>query len=347
MNRRGVVDNRTEQTELKFDPLVGDSDATERLKWMIRKVAPLDATVLILGETGTGKEIVARMIHENSSHHLEHFVPVHAAGIPESLLESALFGHEKGAFTGAYKNQKGFFEMADNGTLFLDEIGEVSMTMQVKLLRVLQDGLYYRIGESEPRASHARIIAATNKNLKKLVEQGKFREDLYYRLNVITLEIPPLRERKEDISLLTRHFLRKFMQKHNRLGLYLKPETINLLTRYSWPGNVRELENVIERIVALSDSDWIGIDELPAELVLPAPSWTQESDQFLPYAGAKTLFEREYIVDLLRRSNGNISQAARIAQIPRQNLHIKIKKYDIKSRIEESDDDRDDYQKWN
>jgi transcriptional regulator with PAS, ATPase and Fis domain len=340
------LNNHGEQCELEYDPLIGESDSIIRLKWLIRKIAPLDATVLILGETGTGKEIVARMIHENSRTRGCRFIPVHAAGIPETLLESALFGHEKGAFTGAYKNQKGFFEMAENGSLFLDEIGEVSMTMQVKLLRVLQDGRYYRVGESEPRTSQARIIAATNKNLKKLIEQGRFREDLYYRLHVITLEIPPLRERPDDIEPLTRHFLRKFSLKHNHLGIYFKPETLDLLHRYHWPGNVRELENVIERLVALTDSDWIGVDELPLEMHQPAYNSTI-TDQFLPYAHAKSLFEREYILDLLRRAHGNISQAARIARMPRQNLHVKIKKYELKTRLDDSADFTTDEERWN
>ena len=327
--------NGHKEVKLQEDALIGESDAMARLKWLIRKVAPLDATVLILGETGVGKEIAARMIHANSAV-TGKFIPVHAAGIPETLLESALFGHERGAFTGAYKSQKGFFELAENGTIFLDEIGEMSMTTQIKLLRVLQDGQFYRIGESEPRTSHARVVAATNRNLKKLVEQGRFREDLYYRLNVITLEIPPLRERPQDIEPLARHFLRKFSQKYDRVGIYLKPETLELLYRHHWPGNVRELENVIERVAALTDWDWIGAEELPMELQQPAPPWPTVSDQLLPYAHAKSLFEREYILDLLRRAHGNISRAARIAQMPRQNLHVKIKKYEIKTRPEDA-----------
>ncbi len=317
------------------DPLIGESEAMVRIKQLISKIAPLTTTVLITGETGTGKEIVARMIHESSPMKCGRFLPVHAAGIPETLLESALFGHEKGAFTGAYRSQKGFFELAAGGTLFLDEIGELSMTTQVKLLRVLQDGTFFRIGDSEERRSRARIIAATNRNLKKLVEQGKFREDLYYRINVVTIEIPPLRERPEDIEPMARYFLRKYSQKHNHLGIYFKPEALNAFFSYHWPGNVRELENVIERIVALTESDWIGLDDLPPELRTQTPHWSVKSDQFVSYNEAKCLFEREYILDLLRRTHGNISQAARIARMPRQNLHVKIKKYDLKTKPDE------------
>ena len=322
-----------DNTDLIYDPLIGESHAIEKLKWLIQKIAPLDTTVLISGETGTGKELVARMIHENSDTAACRFIPVHAAGIPDTLLESALFGHEKGSFTGAYKLQKGYFEIASGGTIFLDEIGEINMSTQVKLLRVLQDRQFYRVGNTEPICTTARIVAATNKNLKKQVEKRRFREDLYYRLNVITLDIPPLRERKEDIPLLVQHFLRTYCKKHNHLGMYLKPETVELLVNYAWPGNIRELENVIERLVALSDTDWIGVEELPNEFFQPSVIATQCTDQFLPFADAKSLFEREYILDVLRRTQGNISKAARIAKMPRQNLHVKIKKYDINARF--------------
>ncbi len=319
------------------DTLIGTSQPINNLKNLIRKIAPLDTTVLILGETGTGKEVAARLIHEYSSTSRGNFIPVHAAGITETLLESALFGHEKGAFTGAYKMQKGYFENAAGGTVFLDEIGEVSMATQVKLLRVLQDKQFYRVGGGEPIQSTARIIAATNKNLAKLIREAKFCEDLYYRLNVITLEIAPLRERRDDIPLLAQHFLKKYSKKHNRLGVYLKPETVEMLQNYNWPGNVRELENVIERMVALSDSDWIGPDALPHEFFAMPESPPIKGDQFLPFAEAKNLFEREYIIDILRRSSGNISRAARIAKMPRQNLHQKIKKYNLRPKI------KDDY----
>jgi DNA-binding NtrC family response regulator len=316
-------------------PLIGESQPINNLKYLIQKIAPLDTTVLLLGETGTGKEVAARLIHDYCDARRGNFVAVHAAGITETLLESALFGHEKGAFTGAYKAHKGYFESAQGGVILLDEIGEVSMATQVKLLRVLQDKQFYRVGGNMPITSTARIIAATNKNLAKMVKEGKFREDLYYRLNVITLDIAPLRERRDDIPLLARHFLAKYTKKHVRLGIYLKPETVEMLQNYTWPGNVRELENVIERLIALSDSDWIGPEHLPAEFFAMPETPPLKGDQFLPFAEAKNLFERDYILDILKRTGGNISGAARIARMPRQNLHVKIKKYNLRPKIED------------
>jgi len=315
------------------ETLIGESQPINNLKYLIRKIAPLDTTVLILGETGTGKEVAARLIHENSSGKHGPFIAVHAAGITETLLESALFGHEKGAFTGAYKTHRGYFEIAQNGVIFLDEIGEMNMATQVKLLRVLQDKQFYRVGGNTPIISTARIIAATNRNISKMVKMGKFREDLYYRLNVISLDIAPLRERRDDIHLLARHFLKKYAAKHGRLGVYLKPETMELLQAYSWPGNVRELENIIERLVALSDSDWIGPEELPDEFFAMPETPPLKGDQFLPFAEAKNLFERDYIISILKRAGGNVSHAARLARMPRQNLHVKIKKYNLKPKL--------------
>lgn len=315
--------------------LIGGSQTITNLKYLIRKIAPLDSTILILGETGTGKEVAARLIHEYSGTARGPFIPVHAAGITETLLESALFGHEKGAFTGAFKMQKGYFESADGGSIFLDEIGEVSMATQIKLLRVLQDKEFFRVGGAAPIKSTARIIAATNKNLARMVKEGKFREDLYYRLNVITLDIAPLRERRDDIPVLAQHFLKKYTKKHGRLGLYLKPATVEVLQNYAWPGNVRELENVIERLVALAESDWIAPDDLPNDFFGVPDSPPVKGDQFLPFAEAKSLFEREYIIDVLKRARGNISRAARIARMPRQNLHVKLKKYNLRPHMKE------------
>ncbi len=310
--------------------LVGQSKQILELKRLIYKVAPLDATVLILGETGTGKEVVARMIHNVSSRKDYNFLAVHCGGIPDTLLESTLFGHEKGSFTGAYKTHKGYFEVANKGTIFLDEIGDTTQSFQVKLLRVLQDKQFRRIGGTETLTTSARIIAATNRNLKKEVEEGKFREDLYYRLNVITLRISPLRERPDDIPLLIRYFLQIYSKKHNHLGIYLKPETIEILQRQPWRGNVRELENVIERLVALSETDWIGPSELPEEYLNPPEATSSDKLPLLPYAEAKERFEKEYVTKLLNMTNGNVSKAAKLAGMPRQNLHIKIKKHHLK-----------------
>jgi DNA-binding NtrC family response regulator len=312
--------------------LVGQSRAMLDLKKLIYKIAPLDSTVLILGETGTGKEVVARMIHSLSPQRQHNFLAVHCGGIPDTLLESTLFGHEKGAFTGAYRTHKGYFEVADKGTILLDEIGDTTPSFQVKLLRVLQDKQFRRVGGTEALTTSARVIAATNRDLKQLVDQGQFREDMYYRLNVINLRVPPLRERPEDIPLLVRYFMQIFSKKHSHLGVYLKQETLDILEKQPWRGNVRELENVIERLVALSDSDWIGSSELPPEYMQSPQFNFLENAPFLPYAEAKNLFEKEYIANLLRRANGNISKAAKLADMPRQNLHLKIKKHCLKAK---------------
>ncbi|MBN1999629.1 sigma-54-dependent Fis family transcriptional regulator [candidate division KSB1 bacterium] len=309
--------------------LVGQSDVMIGLKKQVRKIAPLDSTVLITGETGTGKEIVARMIHSLSPQKHNNFLAVHCGGIPDTLLESTLFGHEKGSFTGAYRTHKGYFEIANNGTIFLDEIGDTTPSFQVKLLRVLQDKQFRHVGGTETLVTNARIIAATNRNLKKMLEEKLFREDLYYRLHVITLNVPPLRERPEDISLLIRHFMQIYTRKHNQLGRYLKPETIEILKNQKWQGNVRELENVIERLVALSDSDWVSPSELPDEYLHANQFELDESMPVLPYSDAKNLFECEYIAKLLKTTHGNVSKAAKLANMPRQNLHLKLKKHNL------------------
>jgi DNA-binding NtrC family response regulator len=311
--------------------MVGQSRVILELKRLIQKVAPLDSTILINGETGTGKEIVAHMIHAMSPHRHNNFLAVHCGGIPDTLLESTLFGHEKGSFTGAYRTHKGHFEIADKGTIFLDEIGDTTPSFQVKLLRVLQDKQFRRIGGTDVLTTSARIIAATNRDLTKMVQQGQFREDLYFRLNVITLRVPPLRERPDDIALLIRYFVHLFSKKHNHLGVYLKPETIEILKRQPWRGNVRELENVIERLVALSDSDWIGSNELPEDYLRTPETGVMENLPHFSYADAKNFFEKEYIIKLLIQANGNISRAAKMAKMPRQNLHLKIKKHKIRS----------------
>ena len=312
--------------------LVGQSKSIMELKRLAYKVAPLDSTVLILGETGTGKEVLSRMIHSMSPQKDQNFVAVHCGGIPDTLLESALFGHEKGSFTGAYRTQKGYFEIADGGTILLDEIGDTTSSMQVKMLRILQNKQYRRVGGTATLNSRARIIAATNRDLHKMVDEETFRRDLFYRLNVVTLKIPSLRERPEDIPLLIRYFMSIYTKKHNKVGVYLKNETIEILQHQPWYGNVRELENEIERLVALTDSDWIGPDELPQEYLDANESDYFKQLPFLPYSDAKSLFEKEYISRLLSKTDGNISQAARLAGMPRQNLHQKIKKHNLKPK---------------
>jgi DNA-binding NtrC family response regulator len=309
--------------------MIGQSLPILKLKRQIQKLAPLDSTILVLGETGTGKEVTSRMIHHLSPQSQHNFIPVHCGGIPDTLLESALFGHEKGSFTGAYKTHQGYFEVANNGTIFLDEIGDTTPSFQVKLLRVLQDKQYRRVGGTELLETNARIIAATNRDLKSMIEEDKFREDLYYRLNVISLRIPPVRERPSDIPLFIRHFTNIFCKKHNKLGVYLKPETIEILQKHHWKGNVREIENVVERLIALTETDWVGPDELPKEFLQPHVTQYFKNSPFLPFSEAKTLFEREYILKLMAKAHGNVTKAAKLANIPRQNLHLKIKKHDL------------------
>jgi len=312
---------------------IGQSESIIALKKMVIKAAPLDATILITGETGTGKEILARMLHLLSSYKYNDFIPVHCGSIPDTLLDSTLFGHEKGSFTGAYREHKGYFEIADNCTIFLDEIGDTSCAMQVKLLRVLQDKTFRRVGGNETLKTSARIIAASNQDLLEMVNKGLFRRDLYYRLNVIALKIPPLWQRPDDIPLLIRHFIQIYSKKHNHLGVYLKPETINILTRQSWPGNVRELEHVIERLVAMSDTDWIGPSELPEEYLHTEQKSYFLNMPFMPFAEAKRTFEHDYIKKLLKKTEGNITKASELAKIPRQNLYLKINKHKINVQL--------------
>lgn len=316
----------------EFTRLIGESKTIRLIKKDIIKIAPMESTVLLLGETGTGKELVARMIHAASPNRHRNFIPVHCGGIPDTLLESTLFGHEKGAFTNAYRTHKGYFEVATHGTIFLDEIGDTTASMQVKLLRVLQDKTFQRVGGNEVLTTGARIVAATHRDLMKMVQHNQFRQDLYYRLNVLTIKIAPLRERAEDILPLVRYYLQYYSKKLNRLGVYLKPETLALLQQQPWLGNVRELENVIARLVALSDSDWIGPEDLPQEYRDSGESFFPNDAFLLPLTEAKQQFERAYIARLLKIVQGNISHAARIAQVPRQNLHVKIKKYGIQTR---------------
>lgn len=311
--------------------LIGESEPMKKLKVLIKKAAPLDSTVLIVGETGTGKEVIARKIHSMSNRIHAKFVPVHCAGIPETLLESTLFGHEKGAFTGAYRTRKGYFEIADKGTIFLDEIGDTMQSIQVKLLRVLQDKQFRRVGGLETLYTDARIIAATNRDLEREVERERFRQDLYYRLNVITIRVPPLRERADDIPLLANYFFKNYVHKHGKFGLKLSDQVLEFFYRHPWNGNVRELENVIERVVALSDSTEIRVSDLPENFRNRASSLTLSNASFFPFAAAKNSFEKRYVIELLQRTGGNVSKAARLAGMPRQNLHLKIKKHGLKT----------------
>jgi len=307
--------------------MIGETAAMQRVYHFISKVAPTDATVLISGESGTGKELAARAIHRNSKRSQKAFMAVNCAALNESLLESELFGHEKGSFTGALAQKKGRLEIADGGTIFLDEIGELTPALQVKLLRVLQEREFERVGGTVTLKVDLRVIAATNKNLEEAIEAGEFRQDLYYRLNVVSLEMPPLRERREDIMLLANYFADKYGARCNRKLRGFSTEARNYLTAYDWPGNVRELENAIERAVVLGTTDLILPEDLP-EAVLEA---RLSSTSPLRYHEAVTQAKKEIILDAAAQVNGNFAEAARLLGVhPNylqrlvQNLQIKI-----------------------
>jgi Nif-specific regulatory protein len=307
--------------------MIGETAAMQRVYHFISKVAPTDATVLISGESGTGKELAARAIHRNSKRSQKAFMAVNCAALNESLLESELFGHEKGSFTGALAQKKGRLEIADGGTIFLDEIGELTLALQVKLLRVLQEREFERVGGTVTLKVDLRVIAATNKNLEEAIEAGEFRQDLYYRLNVVSLEMPPLRERREDIMLLANYFADKYGARCNRKLRGFSTEARNYLTAYDWPGNVRELENAIERAVVLGTTDLILPEDLP-EAVLEA---RLSSTSPLRYHEAVTQAKKEIILDAAAQVNGNFAEAARLLGVhPNylqrlvQNLQIKI-----------------------
>jgi two-component system NtrC family response regulator len=306
--------------------LIGNSQPMLRIQELIKRAATSDATVLVLGENGTGKELVARAVHQQSSRHDKPFVPVACSALSESLLESELFGHEKGSFTGAVGQKIGKFEAADQGTMFLDEIGDISLSTQVKLLRVLQEREFERVGGSESVKVDIRVIAATNRDLKKAIQEGKFREDLFYRLNVIVIEMPPLRERKGDLPLLVRYFLTRMKAKKTTNFEGISGKALDIMSAYAWPGNVRELENVVERIVTLNDGVLIEPEHLPAEMTGSAEAFTQE---ILPGSGVLESMEREMINRVLLEARFNKKKAATRLGISRPTLYQKIRKYGI------------------
>ncbi|MCL4500951.1 MAG: sigma-54 dependent transcriptional regulator, partial [Deltaproteobacteria bacterium] len=300
---------------------------------LIRKVADTDSTVLIQGESGTGKELIAHAIHYNSSRRDGPLIPVNCAAIPEGLLESELFGHERGAFTHAQRTRLGRFEQADGGTIFLDEISEMSPSLQVKILRVLQDHAFERIGGVKTIRVNIRVIAATNKDLEVLVAENRFREDLFYRLNVIPIVVPPLRERNSDISLLVQHFLTEFSSKPGRPRKRFSPGAMDLLLHYSWPGNVRELENLVERLVILTEGELIEVADLPEKFRAESRAVSVNLEE-LPAGGAdlnaaiQTL-ERHLILQALEKSQWVKSRAARLLHLNRTTLLEKMKKQNI------------------
>jgi transcriptional regulator with GAF, ATPase, and Fis domain len=310
----------------------------QKIIQLISQVAGTKATVLIQGESGTGKEIVARVIHYQSDRASKPFVVINCAAIPSNLLESELFGHEKGAFTGAIKTKRGRLELADQGTLFLDEIGEMPKELQVKILRVLEEQKFQRVGGTENVEVDNRILAATNKDLKQAVEAGSFRDDLYYRLNVITISIPPLRERKEDIPLLIDYFLKKHRDTFKSRATEVKEEALKLLTDYPWPGNVRELENTLVRAMILSASELIRVEDLPDEMrVEEAPEGMklpvdrEELKQMKKEAQqkAKEEIEKGFIIEALRQGGGNVLRSAERVGMDRRQFQNLIRKYGI------------------
>jgi DNA-binding NtrC family response regulator len=329
VEKRTLTDRVAElETRLceKFGKLIGRSRAMEALIRQMELVAPTRSNVLIIGESGTGKELVANALHDNSPRREHRFLPINCAAIPAEILESELFGHERGSFTGATGRKVGKFELADRGTLFLDEIGELPLEMQVKLLRVLEQREFMRVGGNENIKVDIRLVAATNADLEAAVEAGRFRNDLYYRLKVVTLKIPPLRERPEDIPLLANHFLKQFAKENGREGMRFSPEVMARLVQARWEGNVRELRNLVESLVVLAPADELGLDQLPDEYQverLPAPPDPKAG------AEARTMeeIERHAILQALERTGGNRTQAAEILGIGLRTLQRKLKEY--------------------
>lgn len=304
--------------------MIGESEAMQRVKDLIDRVASKDVTVLISGESGTGKELVARAIHRNSLRSEKQMVAMNCAALPENLVESELFGHEKGAFTGAHCQKQGKFEFADGGTLFLDEIGDMSLATQAKLLRVLQDGAFQRIGGNKTITTDVRLIAATNKNLTKEIRDGNFREDLYYRINVVQVCIPPLRERPEDMAMLVDYFLQKYNDFYGKNIAGIGASALDRLMKYDFPGNVRELQNIIERAVIMEQGSELSLDFIPMSLVATSPMTNPQASQ-----GTLEELEREHIKKVIEQAHHNKSEAARILGIARKTLREKMQKYGI------------------
>ncbi len=331
--RELAAENRhlKQQIEGRYE-MVGQSPALTEIRNQIARVAPTNGRVLILGESGTGKELIARAVHKMSHRAKNSFIKVNCAAIPEELIESELFGSDRGAFTGAVKTRDGKFLQADRGTLFLDEIGDMSLSVQAKVLRALEQGEFERVGGAKTFRVDVRVIAATNKNLHAEVEQGKFREDLYFRLNVIPLTAPPLRERREDIPALAEHFLKAYAEENGFLPKALSAEARDLLLQYDWPGNIRELKNLVERLSIMVSGDTIYPEDLPT---IDGMSIPRQPGSFPDLGAGKTLrqvreaVERHYIAEALERHKGNVTRASNALGIERTNLHKKIKQYDL------------------
>lgn len=341
------LENRLLRTQVKqkvtFENIIGVSSEIKRIFDTITRIADINSNVLITGESGTGKELIAKAIHDNSYRKDKSFVTVNCGALPENLLETELFGHMKGSFTGAVQNKEGLFEVADGGTFFLDEIAETTPAIQIKLLRVLNDRKFKRVGGIKDISVDVRIIAATNQNLEKMVQHHEFREDLYYRLNVIPIHVPPLRERIHDIPLLAEHFISKCAKACGRSDISITKEAIDVLQHYTWPGNVRELENVIERCVALESSSTITISSLP-RYVRYQDSDNLETMNEIPPDGLDLErvvgnYEKEFLIKALKRTNGVRKEAADLLQITFRSLRYRLKKYGLDDIIPDMDNE--------
>ena len=348
---------RQENRELKLAmeskyEIVGGSPVLRSVLGAVKRAAPTNATVLLLGESGVGKELVARTIHRNSPRAGQRFIQVNCAAIPEELIESELFGHEKGSFTGATEKQIGKFEQADRGTIFLDEVGDMSAKTQAKVLRVLQEQEVERLGSARTIKVDVRVIAATNKNLEESIRRGEFREDLYFRLNVIPIVVPPLRERREDIPQLIQHFAKRTADEHNLKPKRFDPRTMDVLQRYRWRGNIRELRNTVERLMIMTPGDVIRAEDLPQDLRADGPAQPVSVETSQPAAAGgvpagsstptstgtlrefKDAAERAYLVQKLRENGWNISKTAEVIDTPRSNLYKKLEQYGIKQETD-------------
>ncbi len=309
-----------------FSGIIGNTPEVQLIFKTITEIAPTAATVLICGETGTGKELIANAIHYNSDRSDKPFITLHCASLSEGVLESELFGHEKGAFTGAISQRRGRFELANGGSLFLDEVGEMNSHVQIKLLRVLETGKFERVGGEKTLESDVRIIAATNRDLEKEINEGRFREDLYYRLNVINLKLPSLRERKEDIGLLIDNFLIKYSKRNKKDIKGITPQSAKLLDNYDWPGNVRELENAIERAVVMAKNEYIEPNDLPSNINVNTKKSRKETFR-IPSGATMKEIEKKVIIETLQTTNGSKSKAAKILGISTRKIEYKIKEW--------------------
>jgi DNA-binding NtrC family response regulator len=334
------IELRDELTDrYKFSNIIGKSKVMQDIFRLIEKVAPTDSTILIRGQSGTGKELIARAVHHNSLRADRKFIAVDCGALPENLLESELFGHVKGSFTGAIVTKRGLLEVANSGTFFLDEVGDLSVGIQSKLLRVLQEKEFRQVGGIKSIKIDVRLIAATNKDLEVMIEEKKFREDLFYRLNIVPIYLPSLKQRQEDIPLLVQHFIEKYNKKRKKNIKGVSPEAMNLFMEYDWPGNIRELENIIERVVIMSETDIIGVEHMPIHIQggrvcfnITTPQTNEELKKIKKQVRTNAVenIERAFVIDALKKNDWNVSKAAREVGMKRQNFQSLIRKYNVK-----------------